>query len=64
MSLEAIGEEIARATGAEWVQVWWTQLLGKPPSNGRMGTNIGYHQVRCVLQLCAVGPIVGEGVCI
>ena len=50
VSLEAIGDEIALATGAEWVQVWWTQLLGKPPANGRTdGTNIGYHQVRTQL---------------
>eukprot|EP01043_Picozoa_sp_COSAG02_P049382 COSAG02_NODE_4953_length_4768_cov_11.582338_6_plen_161_part_00 len=63
VSLEAIGDEIARVTGAEWVQVWWTQLLGKPPSNGRMATNIGYHQVRSVLQLCTFELVVNEGVC-
>jgi hypothetical protein len=47
VSLDSIGEQVARATGAEWVQVWWTQLLGKPPANGSAGgTNIGYHQDR------------------
>ena len=47
VSLESIGERVAAATGADWVQCWWTQLLNKPPSGGRAGgTNIGYHQDR------------------
>ena len=50
VSLEAIGRLAAEATGAAWVQVWWTQLLGKPASGGTEAgdttTNIGYHQDR------------------
>lgn len=46
VSLEAIGEAAARVTGADWVQVWWTQLLGKPGGGLEDTVNIGYHQVR------------------
>eukprot|EP01051_Picozoa_sp_SAG22_P019569 SAG22_NODE_3658_length_1590_cov_1.552649_1_plen_275_part_10 len=50
VSLEAIGRLAAEATGATWVQVWWTQLLGKPASGGtetgESTTNIGFHQDR------------------
>ena len=48
VSLEAIGEAAARVTGADWVQVWWTQLLGKPGGGLEDTVNIGYHQVRAV----------------
>ena len=48
VSLEAIGEAAARVTGADWVQVWWTQLLGKPGGGLEDTVNIGYHQVRGV----------------
>ena len=46
VSLGAVGDWAARATGASWVQVWWTQLLGKPTGNGGENFNIGFHQDR------------------
>jgi len=39
----AIGRLAAELTGARWVQVWWVQLLYKPPG-GQGGTNVGWHQ--------------------
>ncbi|NQU38543.1 MAG: phytanoyl-CoA dioxygenase family protein [Lentisphaerae bacterium] len=41
----AIGETIARATGAEMVQVWWVQLLYKPStsSDTPVTTGVGWH---------------------
>ena len=44
----ALGEWAARLTGAEWVQVWWVQLLYKPASlpGEAAPTNIGWHQDR------------------
>eukprot|EP01048_Picozoa_sp_COSAG05_P026855 COSAG05_NODE_7543_length_798_cov_1.474964_1_plen_176_part_10 len=47
-SLSTIGEWAARVTGADWVQVWWTQLLGKPGGSSLTTetTNIGWHQDR------------------
>ncbi len=43
-----IGELAAEATGAEWVQVWWVQLLYKPPGveTKENRINIGWHQDR------------------
>ena len=43
-----IGELAAEATGAEWVQVWWVQLLYKPVGVETETTriNIGWHQDR------------------
>jgi hypothetical protein len=43
-----IGQVAAEATGADWVQVWWVQLLYKPPSTQGAGatTNVGWHQDR------------------
>jgi hypothetical protein len=42
----AIGELAAAVTGAKWVQVWWVQLLYKPPAAGPDGPAIGWHQDR------------------
>jgi hypothetical protein len=43
----ALGEVAAALTGAEWVQVWWVQLLYKPSEEeGAKRTNIGWHQDR------------------
>src|SRR5512133_1505916 len=43
-----LGEMAAEATGAKWVQVWWVQLLYKPPTPAHVksGTNVGWHQDR------------------
>jgi hypothetical protein len=43
-----LGEWAAAATGAKRVQVWWVQLLHKPPTpvNVKSGTNVGWHQDR------------------
>ena len=46
VSLESIGQVAAKATGAEWVQVWWTQLLGKPAGGNLDSVNVGWHQDR------------------
>ena len=40
----SIGEAVAQITGAKMVQVWWVQLLGKPPATNRGQTNVGWHQ--------------------
>ncbi|MCP3980325.1 MAG: phytanoyl-CoA dioxygenase family protein [bacterium] len=43
-----IGELAAEATGADWVQVWWVQLLIKPVGveTERTRVNVGWHQDR------------------
>jgi hypothetical protein len=43
-----LGELAGAATGAKWVQVWWVQLLFKPPARPgkQQGTNVGWHQDR------------------
>ncbi len=43
-----LGRWAARVTGARMVQVWWTQLLYKPPqpAEGEAELNIGWHQDR------------------
>ena len=46
VSYPTIGVLAAELTGAEWVQVWWVQLLGKPPADPDGQTNIGWHQDR------------------
>ena len=52
ISRPEIGELAAQLTGAKMVQVWWVQLLGKPPAQPdqstapNTGTNIGWHQDR------------------
>ncbi len=46
VSHPALGALAAEITGAEWVQVWWVQLLYKPPSVAETRTNIGWHQDR------------------
>ena len=44
----ALGELAARVAGAKAVQVWWVQLLRKPPiqPDAAAGTNVGWHQDR------------------
>ena len=46
VSHPALGAKAAEITAARAVQVWWVQLLYKPPSAaGRQrGTNVGWHQ--------------------
>lgn len=48
VSHSKIGELAAEATGAEWVQVWWVQLLYKPTGmeSAESRVNIGWHQDR------------------
>ena len=46
VSHPALGELAASLTGAQWVQVWWVQLLYKPPSQPSASTNVGWHQDR------------------
>ena len=48
MSHPDLGRWAARVTGASMVQVWWTQLLYKPPqpAEGEAELNIGWHQDR------------------
>lgn len=43
-----IGKLAAQLTGAKTIQVWWVQLLGKPPvqPDQPTTTNIGWHQDR------------------
>ena len=44
---EALGEWAAKITGAEWVQVWWVQLLYKPSSDeNASNVHVGWHQDR------------------
>ena len=50
LSSPALGRVAAELTGAEWVQIWHVQLLGKPSTAGGAaagaGTLVGYHQDR------------------
>ena len=42
-----LGQWIADVVGASWLQVWWVQLLYKPPvSENAEIVNIGWHQDR------------------
>jgi ectoine hydroxylase-related dioxygenase (phytanoyl-CoA dioxygenase family) len=46
-----LGRLAAEITGAEMVQVWWTQLLYKPPAlSEKANTIIGWHQDRSYWQ--------------
>lgn len=57
----ALGELAAAAgtrlagRGASWVQVWWVQLLYKPPVDPALPTNIGWHQDRHYWQVWEEG---------
>lgn len=44
----ALGELAAEVTGAKAVQIWWVQLLYKPPAQpgAPVTTNVGWHQDR------------------
>jgi len=48
VSHPAIGKVAHEITGARMVQIWWVQLLGKPPTppNEVIQTNVGWHQDR------------------
>lgn len=48
LNFPALGALAAAVTGAQAVQVWWVQLLHKPPATGAadQGTVIGWHQDR------------------
>jgi hypothetical protein len=48
ISHPTIGRWAAAATGAKRIQVWWVQLLYKPPTprNAKFVTNVGWHQDR------------------
>src|SRR5947199_3786574 len=47
VSHSALGRLAAEINGARWVQVWWVQLLLKPPAAAApAGTNVGWHQDR------------------
>lgn len=39
-----LGELAAAVTGARRVQVWWVQLLYKPPATGSSKPTVGWHQ--------------------
>jgi ectoine hydroxylase-related dioxygenase (phytanoyl-CoA dioxygenase family) len=57
VSHPALGALAAEVTGARRVQVWWVQLLYKPPSGpeGAEGTNVGWHQDRHYWQIWEEG---------
>jgi hypothetical protein len=56
VSHPALGELAAALTGAQRVQVWWVQLLYKPPATtGQSGTNVGWHQDRHYWQVWEEG---------
>ncbi len=41
----ALGQMAAEITGAEWVQIWWVQLLYKPPMvSQNAAPTVGWHQ--------------------
>ncbi len=47
VSHPALGKWAAEVTGAQWVQVWWVQLLYKPPSAADAPkVSVGWHQDR------------------
>lgn len=51
-----LGELAAEVTGARTVQVWWVQLLYKPPAAANQaGTSIGWHQDRHYWQVWEEG---------
>lgn len=51
----ALGALAAEVTGARMVQVWWVQLLLKPPAGPGGSTNIGWHQDRHYWQVWEEG---------
>jgi hypothetical protein len=52
----ALGALAAEVIGARRVQVWWVQLLYKPPAKGgQTGTSIGWHQDRHYWQVWEEG---------
>ena len=53
----ALGELAGQITGAAWVQIWWVQLLYKPPTppGGTLSTNVGWHQDRHYWQVWEEG---------
>jgi len=55
VSRPAIGELAAEITGAGMVQVWWVQLLLKPPAEAGASTSIGWHQDRQYWQIWEEG---------
>lgn len=54
VSHSSLGRMAAELTGAQMVQVWWVQLLYKPPSSAsaQTHTNIGWHQDREYWNCC------------
>jgi ectoine hydroxylase-related dioxygenase (phytanoyl-CoA dioxygenase family) len=40
----ALGAAAAAVTGAKRVQIWWVQMLEKPPGAATAGVNVGWHQ--------------------
>jgi hypothetical protein len=48
VSSPRLGELAARVAGASMVQVWWVQLLYKPPAapSGSAGPSVGWHRDR------------------
>ena len=49
MNCPKLAEWCEQVTGADWLQVWWIQLHGKPPGGAATdtagdGTSIGFHQ--------------------
>src|SRR5207248_3541703 len=57
VSHPTLGALAAEITGARWVQVWWVQLLYKPPTDpeGMGSTNVGWHQDRHYWQVWEEG---------
>ncbi|MBM3279512.1 MAG: phytanoyl-CoA dioxygenase family protein [Candidatus Handelsmanbacteria bacterium] len=55
VSHPALGEWAAALSGAAWVQVWWVQLLYKPPVRPQVSTNVGWHQDRHYWQVWEAG---------
>ncbi|NIM00420.1 MAG: hypothetical protein GTO30_07895, partial [Acidobacteria bacterium] len=39
-----VGEAVAAATGAAWLQVFWVQLLDKPSEDPGVPARVGWHQ--------------------
>ena len=55
VSDSGLGEYVAEVTGAEAVQVWWTQLLYKPSASAQNAPVIGWHQDRFFWRTWAEG---------
>ncbi len=53
ISSPELGAHVAEVTGAEAVQVWWTQLLYKPSATAAGAPVIGWHQDRFFWQIWA-----------